>query len=46
MRRAPKIAHDHPEAVIEGHRDAQPVTCLELDRLRHKEAIVEHVAVR
>ncbi len=43
---AAEVAHHHAEAVVEGHRDAQPVGLGEVDRLGDEVAVVEDVAVR
>ena len=43
---AAQVAHHHAEAVVERHRDAQPVTRRQLDLLGDEEAVVEDVAVR
>ncbi len=42
---AAEVGHHHPEAVVEGHRDAQPVLLGEADQLGHQVAVVEDVAV-
>ena len=43
---AAEVAHHHPEAVVEGHRDAEPVLVGEVDQLGDEVAVVEDVAVR
>ena len=44
-RGAAEVAHHHPEAVVERHRDAQPVLVGEVDQLGDEVAVVEDVAV-
>ena len=40
---AAEVGHDHAEAVVEGHRDAQPVLGPERDELGDEETVVEDV---
>ena len=37
----PKVGHRHPEAVVDGHRDAEPVLLGEAEQLSHQVAVVE-----
>ena len=46
MRKAAEIADHHAEAMIERHRNAQPVALGEPDRLAHEETVVEDVVVQ
>ena len=41
-----EVAHDHAEAVVEGHRDADPVLLGVAAQLPHQVAVVEDVVVR
>ena len=45
VRRAAEVAHDHAEAVVEGHRDAQPVAGPEALQPGHEVPVVEDVPV-
>ena len=45
VRGAAEVGHHHPEAVVERHRDAQPVLRPEVDQLGRDVAVVEDVAV-
>ncbi len=45
MRDAGEVAHHHPEAVVEGHRDADPVCLGVAAHLADEVAVVEDVAV-
>ena len=42
---ASQVAQHHPEAVVEGHRDAEPVGLGEPEQLGGEEPVVEDVAV-
>ena len=42
---AAEIAHHHPEAVVEGHRDADPVVLVVAAALADEEGVVEDVVV-
>jgi hypothetical protein len=42
---AAEVAHHHAEAVVEGHRDAEPVLVGQVDQLGREVAVVEDVAV-
>ena len=46
VRGAREVAHDHAEAVVEGHRDAHPVDLGVEAQLADEVAVVEDVAVR
>ena len=46
VRRAAEVAHDHAEAVVEGHRDAEPVLVGDPLQLGGEVAVVQDVPVR
>ena len=46
MRSAAEVAHHHPEAVVERHRDADAILLRVLDRLAHEKPVVQDVVMR